>query len=82
MTSGVAVDEACNAMWEEFHGAKVKTRRVITFRINDKFNVSIFNPRRIMITKSSLHQGLDLGLIPVPELILLLLISIPVLEVE
>jgi len=38
MTSGVAVDEACNAMWEEFHGAKVKTRRVITFRINDKFN--------------------------------------------
>lgn len=41
MTSGVAVDAACNAMWEEFHSAKVKTRRVITFRINDKFNAII-----------------------------------------
>lgn len=41
MTSGVAVDAACNEMWEEFHGAKVKTRRVITFRINDKFNAII-----------------------------------------
>jgi len=38
MTSGVAVDEACNALWDEFHFAKVKNRRVITFRINDKFN--------------------------------------------
>jgi len=38
MTSGVAVDSACNEMWEEFHGAKHKNRRVITFRVNDKFN--------------------------------------------
>jgi len=41
MTSGVAVDAQCNALWQEFHGAKVKTRRVITFRINDKFNAII-----------------------------------------
>ena len=40
MSSGVAVDAACNEMWEEFHGAKVKNRRVITFRLNDSFDVS------------------------------------------
>ena len=40
MSSGVAVDPACNEMWEEFHGAKVKNRRVITFRLNDTFDVS------------------------------------------
>jgi len=37
MTSGVAVDESCNDMWLEFHSGKVKSRRVITFRVNDKY---------------------------------------------
>ncbi|KAL5252026.1 hypothetical protein ACHWQZ_G014992 [Mnemiopsis leidyi] len=38
MSSGVAVDPACNEMWEDFHLGKVNKRRVITFRINDEFN--------------------------------------------
>ena len=42
MTSGVAVDESCNDMWLEFHSGKVKSRRVITFRVNDKYTVSYF----------------------------------------
>jgi len=41
MTSGVAVDEQCRTMWQDFHSAKVKTRRVVTFRVNDKFNLII-----------------------------------------
>ncbi|KAL5266071.1 hypothetical protein ACHWQZ_G006652 [Mnemiopsis leidyi] len=41
MSSGVAVDAACNEMWKVFHGATVKTRRVITFRLNDTFDAII-----------------------------------------
>jgi len=41
MASGVLIDPACNALWNEFHSAKVKTRRLITFRINDTFNAII-----------------------------------------
>jgi len=37
MTSGVAVDQSCNELWMDFHSAKVKTRRVITFRVDDKY---------------------------------------------
>ena len=41
MSSGVAIDPSCNEMWEDFHLGKVNKRRVITFRINDAFNVSL-----------------------------------------
>jgi len=41
MASGVLIDPACNTLWTEFHSAKVKTRRLITFRINKDFNAII-----------------------------------------